>query len=150
MLGIQVLQQELSYVADYYLIKVLTGVKKKFNLLVADHQKDTRRGLRALLEFSPFINQIWEARDGEAAIKVINEVKPDLVILDVQLPLIGGLCVTRWVKNNWPEIKVVVLTMYPHHEEEALAAGADLFLLKGGEEISIQEELLLLLRPVSD
>lgn len=122
-------------------------MEKQVNVLIADHQRNTRRGLRALLEFSPFINQIWEARDGEGAIKVINEVKPDLVILEVELPLIGGFCVTRWIRNNWPEIKVVILTLYPHYEEDALAAGADRFLVKGSEEYSIQEEILSLLTP---
>jgi DNA-binding NarL/FixJ family response regulator len=121
--------------------KVPIGVEKQVNVLIADHQRNTRRGLRALLEFSPFINQIWEARDGEAAIKIISEVKPDLVILEVHLPLIGGLCVTRWVRHNWPEIMVVILTIYPYYEAEALAAGADRFLVKGSEVYSIQEEI---------
>lgn len=139
-------QQDLSHKADTYLKnKVQTSVEKKVNVLIADHQRYNRRGLRALLEFSPFINQIWEARDGEVAIKVISEVKPDLVILEVHLPLIGGLSVTRWVRHNWPEIKVVILTIYPHYEEDALAAGADRFLVKGSEEYSIQEEILSLL-----
>ena len=119
-------------------------MNKKVNVLIADHQENTRRGLRALLEFSPFINQIWEASNGEAAIKVISEVKPDLVILEVHLPLIGGLCVTRWVRQHWPEIQVVILTIYPYYEAEALAAGADRFLVKGSEAYSIQEEILSL------
>lgn len=123
---------------------VLTKVEEQINVLLADHQRNTRRGLRALLGFSPFINQIWEARDGEGAIKVINEVKPDLVILEVQLPLIGGVSVTRWIRNNWPEIKVVILTLYPHYEDEALAAGADRFLVKGRDDDFIEDEILSL------
>ena len=119
-------------------------MEHKIDVLIADHQRGSRRGLKALLGFSPFINHIWEARNGEAAIKVINDVKPDLVILDVQLPLIGGLCVTRWVKENWPDIRVIILTMYPHYEEEAVAAGADRFLLKGREDYSIQDVILAL------
>jgi DNA-binding NarL/FixJ family response regulator len=123
---------------------VHTGVNKKVNVLIADHQENTRRGLRALLEFSPFINQIWEASNGEAAIKVISEVKPDLVILEVHLPLIGGLWVTRWIRHIWPEIKVIIMTTYLYYEAEALAAGADRFLVKGNEVHSIQEEILSL------
>jgi len=119
-------------------------VEQKINVLIADHQKDSRRGLKALLVFSPFINHIWEARNGEAAIKVITEVKPDLVILDVKIPVIGGLNVTRWIHQNFPEIKVMILTMYPDYEEEAMAAGADRFLVKGREDYSIQDEILSL------
>ena len=117
---------------------------RKINVLIADQQKDSRRGLKALLGFSPFINHIWEARNGEAAIKVIGEVKPDLVIIDAQMSVIGGLCVTRWIKENWPDIKIIILTMYPYYEEEALAAGADRFLVKGREDYSIQDEILSL------
>mgnify|MGYP006301411825 CR=1 FL=1 len=82
-------------------------MEQKIDVLIADHQKDSRRGLKALLGFSPFINHIWEARNGEAAIKVISEVKPNLVILDVHMPLIGGLGVARWIQHNCPEIKVI-------------------------------------------
>jgi DNA-binding NarL/FixJ family response regulator len=124
-------------------------VEKQINVLIADHQKNSRQGLRALLEFSPFINQIWEARDGEAAIKVIIEVKPDLVILDLRIPVIGALCVTRWIHQYWPDIKVIILSMYPHYEEEAMAAGADRFFVKGRGDYSIQEEILSLFPSVS-
>lgn len=124
-------------------------MEHKIDVLIADYQKDSRRGLRALLGFSPFINHIWEARNGEAAIKVIREVKPDLVILDVQMPLIGGLCVVRWIQQYCPEIKVIILTMYAYFEEEALAAGADRFLVKGRDDYSIQDEILSLFPSVS-
>jgi DNA-binding NarL/FixJ family response regulator len=124
-------------------------VEEQVNVLIADHQRNTRRGLRALLEFSPFINQIWEARDGEAAIKVIIEVKPDLVIIDLQIPVIGALCVTRWIQQYWPDIKVIILSMYPYYEEEAMTAGADLYLVKGRGDYSIQDEILSLFPSVS-
>jgi DNA-binding NarL/FixJ family response regulator len=129
--------------------KVLTSVDKQINVLIADHQKNSRRGLRALLEFSWFINQIWEARDGEAAIKVIIEIKPDLVIIDLNIPVIGALCVTRWIRHYWPDIKIIILSMYPHYEEEVMAAGADRYLVKGQGDYSIQDEILSLFPTVS-
>ena len=119
-------------------------MNQKINVLIADYQKGSRRGLKALLGFCPFINQIWEAKNGEAAIKVIGEVKPDLVILDVQMPVIGGLNVARWIRHHYPEIKIIILTMYPDYEQEAMAAGADRFLVKGREDYSIQDEILSL------
>jgi YesN/AraC family two-component response regulator len=124
-------------------------LEKQINVLIADHQRISRQGLRALLEFSWFINQIWEARDGETAIKVITEVKPDLVIVDLKIPLIGSLCLTRWIRHNCPDIKIILLSMYPHYEEEALAAGADRFLVKGRGDYSIQEEILSLFPSLS-
>ena len=120
---------------------------QKIDVLIADHQKDTRQGLKALLRFSPIIDHIWEAINGESAIKLINQLKTDLVIMDVQLPGIGGLCVAKWIRQNFPGIKVIILTMYPYYAEDALAAGADRFLVKGDEDYSIQDEIRTLFLP---
>jgi len=117
---------------------------RKIDVLIAEHQKDIRRGLRALLCFSSFIGQIWEATNGESAIKLINQLQPDLVIMSVKLPWIEGLSVTSWIRRNFPEMKIIILTMYPNYEKEALTAGADLFLVKGEEDYPLQDEILAL------
>lgn len=119
-------------------------MEQRINVLIAEHQKDVRLGLKALLRFSPFISHIWEAKNGESAIKLINQLKPDLVIMGVQLPGIGGLSVAKWVRRNFPDVKVIILTMYPYYEEEALAADVDLFLVKGDKDYAIQDEILAL------
>jgi DNA-binding NarL/FixJ family response regulator len=116
-------------------------VETKINVLIADHQQSTRRGLKAMLQFSPLINQIWEARDGEVAIQIIKDVKPDLVIVDVLTPVIGGIEVTKWIRENQLSTKVIILTMYPFYEDKALAAGADRYLLKGEGDSCIEEEI---------
>ena len=54
-----------------------------------------------------------------------------MVLMDVRMPVMDGLEATRIIKDRWPEVKVIVLTMYPSHQAEALAAGADAFLVKG-------------------
>lgn len=112
---------------------------RQIDVLIADDQLKTRRGLRALLRFDAFINLIWEARDGETAMKIVSEVKPDLVIMDVQMPVLDGIEATRGIKKSWPGVKVVVFSMYPYYKQEALAAGADYFLVKGEKKHSIQE-----------
>jgi DNA-binding NarL/FixJ family response regulator len=122
-------------------------VEKEINVLIVDYQKSTRRGLRALLRFSPLINQIWEANDGEAAINIIKEVKPNLVIADVQTPVIGGIDITKWIRENQLGIKVIILTMYPFYKDKALAAGADRYLIKGGGDYCIQDEIFSLFHP---
>ena len=119
-------------------------MEQQIDVLIADHQKDIRQGLKALLRFSPYIKHIWEASDGESAIRLINQINPDLVIIAAKLPMMGGVYVTRWIKQNHPEIKVIVLTIYPHYEDEALAAGANRFLVKGKEDYTIQDEILAL------
>ena len=114
---------------------------KSINVLIAENQKDTRHGLKALLQLSPFIDHIWEAEDGEMAIKMIEHVNPDLVITAANIPMIEGVCITRWVKKNRPGIKVIILTLYHYYEDEALAAGANRFLVKGLGEYSLEEEI---------
>ena len=114
---------------------------EKVDVLIAEYQKNTRQGLKALLQLSPIVNQIWEAGDGENAIKMIETLNPDLVITAARMPMIGGISITRWIKKNRPEIKVIILTMYPYYEDEALSAGVNRFLVKGKENTSIEEEI---------
>ena len=120
------------------------SVDKPIDVLIVDDQVKTRRGLKAVLRFAPFIGMIWEAQEGEAAMKIVSEVKPDLVLMDIKMPLMDGLEATRRIKQTWPEVKVIILTMYPYYEKEALAAGADCFLVKGDKNLSIQDEILSL------
>jgi YesN/AraC family two-component response regulator len=128
----------------FVLGKVHTVVDQKIDVLIVDDQIKTRRGLKALLRFTPFIRTIWEALDGEAAMKIVSQVMPQLVIMDVKMPTMGGIEATRQIKHCWPEVKVIILTMYPIYEFEALAAGADRFLVKGDVTRSIQDEILSL------
>ena len=103
-------------------------------LLIADDNRTARAGLRALLESvardgNDF--EIVEAEDGAQAVEIIAKRKPDLVLIDVQMPQLNGIEATRIIKARWPAIRVIVLTMYRTHQADALAAGADTFLLKG-------------------
>jgi DNA-binding NarL/FixJ family response regulator len=72
-----------------------------------------------------------EASNGLEAINLIKGCAPDIVVMDVQMPVMDGLEATRVIKKNWPQIKIVVLTMYPNYQSEAISAGADAFLVKG-------------------
>ena len=100
-------------------------------ILIADDQKRTRQSLRALLSASLPETEMWEAADGEEALRLVEETRPQLVVMDILMPGLDGLAATRQLKSRWPEIKVLVLSMYRDRQEEALAAGADLFVAKG-------------------
>jgi DNA-binding NarL/FixJ family response regulator len=114
-------------------------VNKKSRVLVVDDQASTRQGIRALLELAPDIEVLKEASNGWEAVQFVAEEQPDVVLLDVRMPVMDGLEATRQIKARWPQVRVIVLTMYRSHRKEALAAGADRFLLKGGTSRSLTE-----------
>ena len=99
-------------------------------LLVDDHTL-LRQGLRRAVEEAGF-DVVGEAGDGEEAVRLAIELKPDLVLMDVTMPVLDGIEATRRLRHSCPEARVVILTM--HGEEEtvarALRAGALAYLLK--------------------
>lgn len=103
----------------------------KIRLLVVDDQVMTLRGVRAVLKFSAQIEAIQQAANGREALAIVEETQPDVVLMDARMPVMNGIEATRLIKSRWPEIKVIVYSIYPSYEQDALAAGADRFLLKG-------------------
>ena len=100
-------------------------------ILIADDQKRTRQSLKALLSTSLPETEIWEAANGAEALRLAEDIHPQLVVMDIRMPQIDGLTATRGIKSRWPQIKILVLSMYRDRQKEALAAGADLFVSKG-------------------
>jgi len=100
-------------------------------VLITDDRLASRKGLRALMLTQPDIQVIGEATNGEHAIQFIEQNKPDVVIMDAFMPKMNGLEATRIIKKKWRGIRVVILTLHDDIREEAIAAGADAFLVKG-------------------
>lgn len=100
-------------------------------IMIVDDSLRARRALKALMSQQAGINVTAEASNGQEAIQGINQQKPDIVLMDIRMPIMDGLEATTAIKAKWPQIKVIILTMYPEHQAEALAAGADAFLVKG-------------------
>ena len=119
-------------------------MSQKIRVIIADDQRSARQGLKALLAFAPQIEVIGEASNGQEAVELVAEKQPDLVLMDVQMPEMDGLEATRLIKNRWPQVKVMMLTMFPSRRPEALDVGADRFLLKGGTAESLQDAILSL------
>jgi len=106
-------------------------MKRHIRVVIADDQPRCRDGLRALLATWPAVEVVGEAADGQEAVRLVEKCRPDVVLMDARMPGMDGLEATRCIKSRWPEVRVVVLTMYASYRAEALAVGADAFLLKG-------------------
>ena len=100
-------------------------------IMIVEDNKRARRALKALMSQQAGIDVTNEASNGQEAIQNMKQQTPEIVIMDICMPVMDGLEATKAIKANWPNVKVVILTMYPDHQAEALAAGADAFLIKG-------------------
>ncbi len=120
---------------------------QRIRVLIADDRLWARAGLRALLATRPEIEFVGEAADGREALGLVEQLRPDVVLLDARMPVLDGPEAARLVKARWPETRVVVLTIHAEYRSAALDAGADRFLVKGGP---IRELLEALSGPSAD
>ena len=106
-------------------------MSEQVNVLIVDDQLRARQSLKALLATWPLIGETQEAANGQEAIQRIEQVQPDLVLMDVRMPVMDGLQATRQIKRYWPQIRVIAISISGDYKGDALAAGADIFLSKG-------------------
>lgn len=101
-------------------------------LLLVDDHKIVREGTRQLLEQHADFQIVAEAADGAEAVRLAGELQPDVVIMDVRLPVLGGMEATRLITSRHPDMRVVVLSAYDGDEYvyPLLEAGASGYLLK--------------------
>ena len=108
-------------------------------MLVDDHSM-VRRGLVAILQNEEDLEITAEARDGREAIEKCEVSQPDVILMDLVMPELGGVAATRLILERWPDIHILALTSFQEKElvQEALQAGATGYLLKNvsGEELA--------------
>ena len=103
---------------------------QKIKVLIVDDSATVRDGLHSILSFQAELEIVGEAADGSDALVKAGELNPDIILMDVQMPGTDGVEATRLIKEHFPEIKVLLLTVHTSYAEEALAAGADGYLMK--------------------
>ena len=116
-------------------------------VLLVDDESLIRRGLSAILQLESDIEVVGEADTGQLAVKYVEQLQPDVVLMDVRMPIMDGVAATRTITQLFPNTKVLVLTTFAEdtYITEALKYGAMGYLLKG----TPSEELIQAIRSVT-
>jgi len=119
----------------------------RIQILIVDDHPLFRRGIRWSLENEHDLLVVGEAADGQAAVQQVDQTMPDVVLIDINMPLMSGLEVTRIIKRRHPQMGVIILTMHEDDEQlfHAIRVGAAAYCTKDVD----AEELIRLIRRVA-
>jgi NarL family two-component system response regulator YdfI len=108
------------------------GKEENIRVLVADDHLIIREGIRLILETEPGFEQVGDACTGEEAIRLADELHPDVILMDLRMPGMGGIQAIEYLGKKYPELPIVILTTYNEDElmRQGLRAGARGYLLK--------------------
>lgn len=112
---------------------------EKIKVLIADDHRVVREGLSAILKTKDEIEVVGEAKDGQEAVEKARALLPDVILMDVSMPRMGGVEATRIVKREFPHVGIVALTMYEEQQYifDLVRAGATGYLLKDTDSAQI-------------
>jgi two-component system, NarL family, response regulator LiaR len=108
---------------------------EKVNIFLVDDHKLFREGLKLLLKNLEEVNEVWEAENGEDFLKRLTEKQPDLVLMDIEMPVMNGIDATIQALVRFPELKIIALSMFGDEEyfQRMIDAGACGFLMKNSD-----------------
>lgn len=99
--------------------------------MIVDDQKRARDSLRALLNTWEQTGEIQEATNGLEALGLVDIFNPDIIVMDVRMIKMDGIQAAKFIKKKAPCVKVIILSIYPDYDEDAMRACADAFVSKG-------------------
>lgn len=107
-------------------------MSEPYQILIADDHRMIRQGIRRIIEERSEFRVVGEAGDGAELLNLLNQVRPDLILMDISMPGMSGIEATKTIKALYPQIKILVLTMYHNKDllHQAMANGADGYVLK--------------------
>lgn len=110
-------------------------------VLIADDHAFFRQGLRQVCESQGMLNIIGEASDGQEAIDLTQRLQPDIILMDISMPILDGVLATQTIMQCWPEVRVIMLTVDDKDESlfQAFRAGARGYLIKGQDDDQVIE-----------
>ncbi len=117
----------------------------KLRIMIVDDQKRARDSLRALLRTWDLAGEIQEATNGLEAIGLVDIFCPDIIVMDVRMVKMDGIQAAKIIKNKAPNVKIIILSLYPDYDQDAMRACADAFVSKGES----PERLLTIIQLVS-
>jgi DNA-binding NarL/FixJ family response regulator len=121
-------------------------MQNKISIVLAEDHTILREGLKALLSSDPKFEIIGEAEDGREAVRCVEKLGPDLILMDLSMPRMSGMDAIREIKKRYPEIKIIALTVHKTEEylHTTLQAGADGYVLKD----ATRDELVMAIKNV--
>ncbi len=108
-------------------------------VMIVDDHGMVRRGLMTYLKNEADVQIIGEARDGQEAVQLCEQLQPDVILMDLMMPKLDGVAATRLIRNQWPQVHVIALTSFAEKElvQNALQAGAIGYLLKNATGVDV-------------
>jgi NarL family two-component system response regulator LiaR len=112
-------------------------------VMIVDDHSMVRRGLAAFLKVYPDLELVGEARNGQEAVQVCEQVQPDVILMDLIMPEMDGMTATRTIRERYPHVQVIALTSFQEKElvQQALQAGAIGYLLKNVSATDLAEAI---------
>ena len=112
-------------------------------VLLAEDHRLVRAGIHALLDRMAGVEVVGEVSDGMEALKVVEAIQPDLVLMDVAMPGLNGLEAASRISKQWPAVRIIMLSMHANEEylRQALKAGAMGHLLKGADLVELEQAI---------